>query len=109
MKKLPLIPRNSLVLVEMDAVREATEGGILLPGGKAPRFGTVRDVGPGALMAGGGRHEMDLKPGDRVYLADERYRCEVEDDDSTWALVPENMIPARVPVAKLELVEVADD
>jgi co-chaperonin GroES (HSP10) len=107
MKKLPLIPRNSLVLVEMDAVREATEGGILLPNGEAPRYGTVRDVGPGALMAGGGRHEMDLKPGDRVYLADERYRVEVRDADGSWALIPENLIGAKVPSAGL--VEVADD
>lgn len=96
---VPVQPRGDMVLVEMDEAETQTASGLFLPGTlRAVRRGTVRAVGPGALSltTPGARLPMDLKSGDRVYLADDRYRAEFDGSSSRWALVPQGMIAATL-------------
>jgi co-chaperonin GroES (HSP10) len=99
-KKLPVLPRNDLVLVEMDEDEVKTSGGIFMAKGKKARRGTVRAVGPGALsdnLPAPHRLPMDLKVGDRVHLSDAQCGHEFDSDEGRFILVPQLMIFGVLP------------
>lgn len=99
--RLPIQPRGDLVLVLVDSREEITATGLYLPQtNEYMRTGVVRAVGPGKEVSGSSgpyRMSMDLKVGDRVYLAEQRYKFETKNDDGTWVVVPEGMIAGVLP------------
>lgn len=100
MKELPVLPRNDLVLVEMDEEEKVTSGGIFLAKGKKARSGVVRAVGPGALsdrIPFPHRIPVDLKVGERVHLSDASCGHEFDSDQGRFILVPQMMIYGVLP------------
>jgi chaperonin GroES len=93
-----LVPRNEMVLVRMDREETVTKGGILLVKGTRLSTGTVVAVGPGAATDAvpGYRMPMDLKVGERVYVAGNQFACEVEDAQDRYILIQEKSILASV-------------
>ena len=63
-------PLHAFVTVVLDPVNKKTPGGLVLPDGFGDTFvtGVVRAVGPGR-WDGGKQITPDIKPGDRVMLA----------------------------------------
>lgn len=64
-------PRNDYVLVQTDPKQLKTKQGILLSEGSQEdrQEGTVLAVGPGQFTMNGDRIAIDLKPKDRVLIA----------------------------------------
>jgi chaperonin GroES len=67
-KKSTLIPLGDRVVVEREESEQKTSGGILLPDSAKdkPARGTVVSVGEGKCDDKGVRHQLQVKPGDRV-------------------------------------------
>jgi chaperonin GroES len=68
---LKLQPLGDRVVVEREESEEKTAGGILLPdtAKNKPARGTVISVGEGRLLDDGTRHQLQVKPGDRVIFS----------------------------------------
>ena len=67
---LNLKPLSDRVVVEPDAAKEKSSGGIILPdtAQEKPQQGTVVAVGPGKASDAGTIIEMTVKSGDKVQI-----------------------------------------
>src|SRR5689334_9333303 len=66
-----LKPLGDRVIVKPKAKEEMTRSGIVLPdtASEKPQEGSVLSVGPGRVLEGGKRVELDVKAGDSVLFA----------------------------------------
>lgn len=105
-QRVPVIPRNDLVLLMLDPEQLVTAGGIQLVAGKKISKATVIAVGPGAVsdnIPAPYRMPMSLAVGERVYIGGNQFSCEFIDGDDRLILLPEKMILGTLPPVTLEI------
>jgi len=90
MKLRPLYDR---VVIKQSEAEEKTSGGIILPdtAKEKPQIGKIIAIGPGKLLEGGKRGEMNVKKNDEVIYA--RYiGSEVDVDGEKFVVLRESDI-----------------
>jgi chaperonin GroES len=85
---------NRVFVIEDDPTA-VTPGGILLPdqSQQGTQTGTVAHVGPGKVYDSGERHQMTVKPGDRVLFSNPR-DSEATVDGQKYTILDEEWIHA---------------
>lgn len=95
---MKISPLFGYVLIEPDKREEQTKSGIIIPDPikkKRPEFGTIKEIGPGAVTPEGQTIPMTVKVGQRVLFA--KYDAEeFEMDGKTYLIVKEAIIYAII-------------
>lgn len=95
--KIKVKPLDDRILIEQCEAEETTAGGIVLPDAakEKPQRGTVRAVGPGAMLDSGKRGDMDVRVGDEVFYG--KYSgMEVEIDGDPYVILKQSDVLAII-------------